>query len=305
MFRTVLVPLDGSSATEGAARIALELATPGRTRIVLLRVPVPEEMLVRSAQPSVIGWDLLWPDQVAERAYQESASYLKQARRRLARDGVELAQRIESGEVAQVICDVANQEGADLVALTLRGGSGVSSWIPGNVAERVLRRACCPVLLRRGGGPVRHVLIPLDGSAMAEGALGPGLDLARSLGARVTLLQAVELLEVDRHGEGEVGGERSSGSGRALRYLEGVAKACESQGVSLSVEVVPDEAADAILDFALHASVDVIAMATHGRTGLSRWVYGSVAESVLRRSERSLLVVPPARRRGPARPVLG
>ncbi len=307
MFRTVLVPLDGSSAAEGAAKTALALATPGRTKIVLLRVPVPEEMLVRSAQPGVTGWDLLWPDQVAERAYQEAESYLKQAHPRLTRTGVELAYRIEPGEVAQVICEVAEEERADLIALTLRGRSGISSWVPGNVAERALRRACCPVLLLRGVEPIRHVLIPLDGSSLAERALGPGLDLARKLGARVTLLQAVELLALDRHaGVGEGRGDVApSPFGLALRYLEGVAARLEAAGTPLEVEVVPDEAAGAILDFAREAGVDLIAMATHGRTGLSRWVYGSVAESVLRGSEGSLLMVPPGRRREPGRPVLG
>ncbi|MGH2607218.1 MAG: universal stress protein, partial [Anaerolineales bacterium] len=65
MFHIVLVPLDGSLDAERAARLGLALATPGRSKVVLLRVPVPEEMLVRSAQPGVTGWDLLWPDQVA------------------------------------------------------------------------------------------------------------------------------------------------------------------------------------------------------------------------------------------------
>lgn len=307
MFRTVLVPLDGSTAAERAARIALALATPGRTKIILLRVPVPEEMLVRSAQAGVTGWDLLWPDQVAERAYLEAESYLKQARPRLTRKGVELANRIEPGEVAQVICEVAEEERADLIALTLRGRSGISSWVPGNVAERALRRACCPVLLLRDCEAIRHVLIPLDGSTLAERALGPGLDLARRLKARVTLLQVVGLLVLDRgSGEGEAGsGAGASAFGRALRYLEGVAAECESPGGALEMQVVPGEAAGAILDFARQAGVDLIAMATHGRTGLSRWVYGSVAESVLRGSEGSLLVVPPARRREPGRPVLG
>lgn len=307
MFRIVLVPLDGSLAAERAAKLGLALATPGRSKVVLLRVPVPEEMLVRSAQPGVTGWDLLWPDQVAQRAYEEAESYLKQARQRLTQTGVEVAQRIEPGEVAQVICDVAEEERADLIVLTLRGRSGISSWVPGNVAERALRRACCPVLLLRGGEVIRHVLIPLDGSTLAERALVPGLDLARTLGARVTLLQAVELLALGRHADG-VEGEKDvepSAFGRGLRYLERVAAGCESPGTRLDLEVVPDDAASAILDFARQASVDLIAMATHGRTGLSRWVYGSVAESVLRGSEGSLLVVPPGRRREPGRPVLG
>jgi nucleotide-binding universal stress UspA family protein len=142
----------------------------------------------------------------------------------------------------------------------------------------------------------KNILVPLDGSKLAETALGDALNLAELSRARVILLQALEPVEqpiglvtsypiyLDQR-EWEAQKEAVQG------YLDSVRQRLTTTKVEIETIVEVGDDAAAILDYAHKQPIDLIVMATHGRSGLSRWVYGSVADKVLRGAEVPVLLV--------------
>jgi len=206
---------------------------------------------------------------------------------------------VPEGGVAESIVEVAASERADLIVMSSHGYSGVTRWVLGSIAERVLHSAPCPALVMRSPEPLGHLLLPLDGSDLSERVLEPALGLAAGLGARVTLLRAVPSVadaEKDRLEALERGlGERLKDEihQHAEQYLRRMLEAYPARGVKAETAVVFEPAAEAILRYAETHAVDLIAMSTHGHTGLRRWIYGSVTEKVLRSAPQSMLVVRP------------
>ncbi len=141
--------------------------------------------------------------------------------------------------------------------------------------------------------PRQRVLVPLDGSKLAELALPEALTLAKLPDSEVTLLQVVPPIEeVITDGEEfaiDQQWERRKSS--ALRYLRGICARAEWRGVRTQVAVEMGGPAETILEFAQKHDIDRIVMASHGRTGLGRWVYGSVADKVLRAADRTVVLV--------------
>jgi nucleotide-binding universal stress UspA family protein len=161
----------------------------------------------------------------------------------------------------------------------------------GSVADQLVRRAGVPVLVLppREAAPgvipeptLDEILVPLDGSPLAEQVLGPALDLARLMEARCGLLRvAVGLPEV----------------AKAEEYLNGVATRLRGQGLQVRTRVlVARHAAEAILEEAAARTGSLIALATHGRGGLTRLLLGSVASKLVRAATSPLLVYRPTAR---------
>ncbi|HEX6384417.1 MAG TPA: universal stress protein, partial [Anaerolineae bacterium] len=196
MFSKILVPLDGSALAENALAPASALARVGQGQIILLRVP--ESSLLHI--PELHVHNIHYPEQAWDHSYncREYLNTLRFGRRHIAPD-VEIQTRVISGDVASVIVDSAVDEDVDLIVMSTHGRSGFNRWVYGSVTEKVLRQAPCPVLVVRSQQPVERVLITLDGSALSERALEPGLAVARAFDARVTLLRvegAPELVDV-------------------------------------------------------------------------------------------------------------
>jgi len=120
-------------------------------------------------------------------------------------------------------------------------------------------------------------MIPLDGSELAQTALPHALDLGRALGATLVLLHVRD----GRKGSPEA----------ARRYLEYLRRGHTGDGVAIELAVREGAVAEAIVRAADEERIDIIVMATHGRSGMQRVVYGSVAEQVLRSSTRPVLLV--------------
>ena len=139
----------------------------------------------------------------------------------------------------------------------------------------------------------QHILVTLDGSELAELALREALTLAKLPDSEVTLLQVVPPIE-DVITDGEdfaIDQQWERRKINALRYLNGVCARPEWRGVHTHVVVEMGKPAETILDFAQRHNIDRIVMASHGRTGLGRWVYGSVADEVLRAADRTFVLV--------------
>jgi nucleotide-binding universal stress UspA family protein len=297
MFKKILVPLDGSELAERALEPALALAQQQHGEVLLVSVPVLQHMFVM--EPA--GYGFLLPEQSVEESRAELLDYLKNIQNRHAHPNVNLRVLIEEGDEATTIVEVAAAENIDLIVMSTHGRTGFTRWMLGSVTEKVLREAPCPVLIIRNDQPFTRLLITLDGSDLAEQALSPGLEFAHSLGCQATLFRVVPPLDVDPHlvasldklEQGFGDRLRETGHSQATTYLHGLVEKHKVSHPNLNVEVWGGDPARTIVDFVEARHINLIVMATHGRTGFQRWVHGSVMEKVLRTAPCALLVVRP------------
>lgn len=291
MFQTILVPLDGSTFSEHALPVALDMARRSGARLHLVQVHEP---LAAQVYPDGLPvYDDRWDGAVRA----QTEEYLRSvAHRCMERAGVRPVTELLDGPVSSAISTYAAELGAELVVMTTHGRGGISrAWV-GSVADALVRRSPVPVLLIRpkahevdwtATATARHILIPLDGSELAEGIFEPALRLAQLVGARHTLLRVV--LPVPFF-SGQLGGVPAFDENGAVQsrdtasaYLNRVAEPLRARGADVAVDtMIHTVPALGILDYAAANAVDMIAMATHGRGGWSRVALGSVADKVMR-----------------------
>jgi len=295
VLQRILVPLDGSPLAERALHLATALAQASGGELILLRAPELEGMLVPSAE-AIGGYGLWWPDQALDLSEQETVDYLQQMAGRLSPQVPGLRTLVASGDPASAIVAGAAREDVQLITMSTHGHSGLSRWVLGSVTEKVLRSAPCPVAVCRGECPIRRILVTVDGSALSESAIQPALGLARLLGAKVTMLHAAGITRPEIEGlEGLRSPTGVAPEGRlaqSRQYLDSLAGQYQDADVPIDSVLTDLPAAEHIIDYAVCHEIDMIAMATHGRSGILRWVYGSVTEKVLRAASCSLLIVP-------------
>lgn len=295
MYRKIAIPLDGSPFSERILSYLPGLVTPHKTELLLLHVVELSHYLSLMAPDALHTVDMgHWR--------QEAESYMARVQGELREQGYKVKVQTLEGDVASVVCQVAEQENADLIAMTTHGRSGIPNLLLGSVADRVVRTARQPVFLVRPQReakphiPLQRFLVPLDGSELAELALPQAIKLAKANRGEIWLLQAVEFPEY--WGEEYVGAQTMPGlistdeqEAIAREYLAGVAEKLEAEGISVHTVVTVGHAVAAIANAAAENEVDLIVMSTHGRTGLSRWVFGSVAEKVVRSAECPVLLI--------------
>jgi nucleotide-binding universal stress UspA family protein len=284
MFRTILVPLDGSSFAEQALPWALSIARRARASIDLVRGHVLYALL----EPAC-NWVPYDPAMDAERRDEERCYLDSTAKRLAAVAPVATSTAVVLGLEADGILDYLGAGNADLVVMTTHGRGPLGRFIFGSMADRVVRRSTTPVLLIHPREPapgllpepvVHRVLIPLDGSALAEQVLGPAIDLVQVLETPCELLRVIEPAAAEEEQEAEA-------------YLRSLADRIRKRGLKVATRVVAGRnAAGGILAEA--RGDDVIALATHGRGGIGRILLGSVADRVIRTAACPVLVYRPA-----------
>lgn len=303
MFKRILVPLDGSVRAEEALPFAARLARASHGSVILAQVVnIPTEYGMYAAAPVSVAPSVIDADRT------EAETYLSHVAKRELLAGLDVEREITLGLPAQDILNVITERQADAVVMCSHGRTGLTRWMLGSVAEHVSRHSPVPVfILREHDMPFvtsaqrtrrPRILVALDGSPVAEGALEPAASLAAVFGADLHLTLVVMPLEAMRENMPEalvVDGAKS--------YLDKVAHRlmAEHDGlrVSWTVGVNVDTAA-AIIRIAeggddtegagVSDGCDVIAMATHGRTGLNRWAMGSITERVLHATRRPMLI---------------
>jgi len=302
MFTKLLIPLDGSRLAEQALPTATQLASAMKADLDLVAVhPRPNAVATQGTIDRSIK---SWSD--ADRYIEQRASALE-AKTRLA-----VTHIVPAGEPVECICARAADVGADLIVMTSHGRTGFSRFWMGSVADGVVRRSSIPVLMLRAleeqdatpaARQFRRILVPLDGSKLAEEALGPAGDLAIALDADVVLLHVVHpvpLVNVDFEMAWSGPMATDDAATRLLMnqsraYLARIGTRLGERGVKRVTEHVSlaGNTATAIIALAKERQVDAIAMSTHGR-GVSRLVMGSVADKVMRGSDLPLLIHRPA-----------
>jgi nucleotide-binding universal stress UspA family protein len=278
----ILIPLDGSELAEAILpQVHRLLLRTGSEVLLLQTVPYPPDFHI--ALPTIL---------------EDAHRYVRRKTFELVNSGIRARGLVEQGLAAGTILDVAARESVSLVAMSTHGRTGLSRWAFGSVAEKVLRASPAPLLLLRsfrpgpGKGlsrgklqelPFRNILVPVDGREASLSVLSTVLEIARPIDAHVTLLCV--------HEPSPYEGRWDSADQPAASAQEILSAAC----IPVRTELRKGDAALEILRAADDLSADLIAMSTHGRSGPSRWVLGSVTEKVLHGATVPMLV---ARRKG-------
>lgn len=317
MFKRILVPLDGSNRAEQAVPVAARLARASGGVVILVQVvPQIANFSVRKTSP-----EERYDENIIEEVNALPMNYLAQVSKMAELIGVQTETRVEYGEVAPSILAAIEPLEVDLVVMCSHGYSGFKRWALGSITHKIIPHSTVPVLVMREGGPTLKtktlsVLVALDGSPLAESVLTPVVQLAKALAStmRVTLhlLRVVDVPSGFGYGKFAANAfadqYREEAKHEAQVYLSAIAqRLIDSEDtvpdfiVTTSIAVNPDvaEALVQLTEEQLHTGgrFDLLAMATHGRGGLQRWVMGSVTERVLHHTNLPLFIVRPPKKR--------
>ncbi len=295
MYGKILVPLDGSELAEVALPYAEELAGRLGSEVILLHV-------CESAEAQYHHMHQLYIQNMVAATKRGAQKYLENADA----EAIKVRAAILDGHSAGQIVDFADEQDVDLIVIATHGWSGIRRWVLGSVADKVVRSTKRPVALIRAKGVHHHeleksamskMLIPLDGSKESEAVIPYVEELASRLKGEVVLLHVVppaspvyaipgetaqfpytqaevELLKVD-----------------AGKYLEKVTNALEDKHIKVRFEIRVGNTAHEIIKLADEIHADLVAMSTHGWSGITRWALGSTADKVLNGGNTPLLLV--------------
>lgn len=319
MFTRILVPLDGSLCAEQAIPVVVRIVRASHGSITLLRnVLAPMTWTDMGQSP----WLL---QEIMEAEHTRAVQYLDVLARSPMLESVATKTNVVYGSVTQSILDVIQTQQIDLLVMCAGRGSAFNRWDGGSITQQVVRYTTVPALLLQHGSQmqfgssayVRHhagkfvVLIALDGSSYAESALLPAASFAAALAApsqgTLHLLRVVTLSGTSsRRTERRILQEATQYLSTVADQLRQMISTHPFTGLNLrvtwSIELHID-VAKGIIRVAEQGQIikgtrvfdgsDLIVMTSHGRTGLQRWVMGSVTERVLRMTRLPLLIIRP------------
>ncbi len=283
-LQEILVPLDGSGEAESVIPYLRDLAPRFSSRVHVLGIGMGRK---------------------ARRVNRLLEDYVNRIAHELQSDNVKAEAVTRYGIAADKILDFTTENDIDLIIMATHGRSGITRWWMGSVAEKVISEATAPVLLIRSKRPrktgaagklnfLHKILAPLDGSDIGEAALTYVESLAINSGASISLLQVVSppgTVEASLLGGPDWRKFVKAMQDAGKDYLKAIAEKLSSKGIKPTYEVVAGDPAEKIVEYADNNSVSLIAMSTHGRTGLTRWVLGSIADKVLHSARIPILLV--------------
>ena len=321
MYKRILVPLDGSARAERSIPIAARIARAVDGTVVLVRIatlPFTYSPYLGSAT---------YTDEAIEADLSEVERYLNTLANSEPLSGIKTITKAIFGSAAPEILSTANSNNIDLIVMTSQGNTGMKRWMLGSMAQKIACNSAMPVLVLHEKGPIPvgphrdtrplRVLVPLDGSTLAKAAIEPAVQLLAAIAppgqGSLHLMQVVkppttaELHTASAHGSSE-SLERNK-LRRAKTYLKSITDQLRDSPlahlhltITWSVAVAQD-VAHAIIQMAENGEdaegagafgrCDLIAIATHGRTGLQHLVMGSITERVLGATKLPILIVRP------------
>jgi nucleotide-binding universal stress UspA family protein len=299
MYKVIMVPTDGSGFDREAIRVALRIAERTNAQIRLVRVLATGSFFAAAPEGTPIAVDVVRSER--DRALSELYSLAAECRTISKAD---ISVDLHAGPVGDVLQGYARRNDVDLIVISTHARSGISRLSLGSVTDSLIRHTTIPVLVVRPptsylnpqvGGALKRIVVPLDGSTLAEQILPRVLELAKLEEAEITLLQ---VLIPDSYSQKEMVDpslpwwEKDIAVTRS--YLFRIASRLRRNGVAVTTDIVIGEnVATAIGDFASREKADLIAIATHGRGGLARMLRGSVADAVMHSARISMLVFKP------------
>lgn len=307
MFNHIVVPLDGSKLSETALGYVTPLASRMNAKVVLLHaISAPFGELFDDA-----------PDRIEaamamrRRATASADSYMASVAERVSTEGVECDTHLGHGAPAAVILDYIERYNPDLIAMSTHGRSGLRRMVVGSVTTAILPRAETPVLVVHPDEdeqipPVSFetLVVPLDMSSRSEDVLPLATRLAGSLNLNARLITCIpspsqlytgSVPEVYPYPDDLMQQTQDATD----EYLEEVSAAVnEGRALNAQWESLEGGPASRIVEYAQAQPASLIAMCTQGRTGLGRWVLGSVTDAVIRSGNTPVLVVPHSEKDG-------
>ncbi len=298
MFRKILVPLDGSDEAEAILPYVSHMAAGMDIGVVLLSVMDRGALEMSDSYYS----------KLFERAEQEAKGKLHNAAHQLRQDRVRIEEHVVSGRADSEIAAAAERLGCNLIAMSTHGRSLLGRGILGSVTDRVVHTASIPVLTitpskaRAYHGSdtlVTRLVVPLDGSALAESVLPYVKDMASKLEYTVVLLRVVRPLHYFWAGEHppEIHEENEVMESEAREYLQATAESLSRDGIDVEWRVLVGHPTTIVLEQVRDIPHSIVALTTHGRSGFRRWLIGSFAETLVRSGGDPVLIVPPPEQR--------
>ncbi len=301
MYSKLLIPLDGLKTAEKVLPLARILAGD-------LKLPIEFLAVVDSAAATahIVADKARYLDTIIAGGESAGREHLDEIAATFA--GFPVSCKVARGRPADVIIERAEAEKGTLIAMATHGRSGINRWMMGSVAEKVLRGTTAPLFLVRASeaataappAGIESMVVPLDGSELAESVLPTVCEVAKQLDLEIVLCRAFELAATAYYGREDY----LPNYDEMLRdlkedvegYLKKTAEALAASGLTKVswVALAGSDAAE-IARYANEHPDALVAMSTHGRSGAARWALGSVTEKVVRHAEGPVLVVHAAR----------
>ena len=310
MYTRILTPLDGSGVSEQVIPFVRSLAAGLSLPTTFLHAIEPETFTIpRLLNPS------LHAEEFASQRMRHARQYVDPVAAEFGRLGLTVRTEIPQAEPAAAIVEEAATDPGTLIAMSSHGRSGLARWWMGSVTDKVLHLTDNPLLVIRSvaqpqGPPetaFESIMVPVDGSELAEEILPHVVYLSSAMGLAVDLVR-VNPSRDDYYRSLSIGPSEVSRvtpsyeeyieivDGEAEGYLAELGERLTKQGVSpVSTKLLHGPAADTIADLAAATPNNLVAMTTHGRSGVGRLVLGSVAERVVRQSGDPVLLIRGAR----------
>lgn len=268
--RSVLIPHDGSELSGRIVDVA-EAVLPAGSSVELVHIDISE----RDDTPN------------------DDAGEIDAAAKTMQERGVVVARHTEPApDAAAALLALIEQHSPELVLMATHGRSGSGRFVRGSVAERVMRECSSPLLMLNpaadGSLPMNRVLVPLDASERSFDVIPPLLDMLAGSNARITLL----FVDFDDPTDTpkQRSDRRQQREADVASWFEKPASQIAAAGLDMEIRVEHGIAADVILRLANEPGYDLLAMTTHGRSGLARWAFGSVADRVLSACQKPILL---------------
>lgn len=296
MYDKIMVPLDGSELAEVTLWYATRLSGRLHAALTLVYVSSPDEL----TSPHM------------------HECYLRDVSARVKADADKIAAETKGGEItvdhkilkgdaAEEIIDYADKAKIDLIILSTQGKSGIKRWPLGNVANKVIGATRKQVLLIRAKGAksdvykdrLVRVLVPVDGSRESESILRFVSYLAAELDLEITLFH-MWVREMFQYPGKAIIIQEEKLIKRAKAYVEKLGARLKERGLRVKAvfnDVLPGEEAAEIIKLSEEGKFSMVAMATHGMSGVGRWIFGSNANKVLNEGSTPLLLVRPVKSR--------
>jgi len=296
MYDKILVPLDGSELAEVTLWYAARLAGRLHSTLTLVYVTPADEL----TSPHM--YECYLKDTVGR-----LKTDAKKAAKETGGGDITVDYKILKGDPAEEIVDYADKVRSDLIILSTQGKSGIKRWAMGNVANKVLRATRKQVLLIRARGAktdvykekLVKVLVPVDGSRESESILRFIMHLATELKLELTLLHLWGA-DPSEYPTREIIKQKEKSKKQQKAYIDRLGNSLRAKGLNVKAvfqEVWQGHEAEEIIDLAEKGKYSLVAMATHGRSGVGRWIFGSNANKVLNEGSTPLLLVRPIKRK--------
>ncbi len=294
MYNRIMVPTDGSGFDRDAIRVALRVADRSGADVRLVRVVSSIRLLGLGEpfEPTALSMEGRHAEMSSARCELEALA----AECRVVSDA-KVTTELLDGPTTEMLEGYTQRNGVDLIVISSHGRGGMSRLTLGSVTDSLIRHTQIPVLVvkaapsylnPRAPAEIKRIVVPLDGSTLAEQILPSVASLAVLEGASLTLLHVLVL-----SGEGK-GASRGSDIEVARAYLTRITDSLRWRNLSINTKIVVGvDVAQTIADYARRQKADLIAIATHGRGGLARMVRGSVADELTRSATPSMLVLRP------------